>query len=669
MDFSGQCIVNAANTGMLGGGGVDRAISNAGGHVLYQLREQIPLLPGSDYKRCEVGDARLTLSGKAQNDLRCDYVIHAVGPNYGFNTDPVVVQNNDRLLYNAYSRCMQLAKTHDIQTIAFCLISASIFRGAQSLQSVLQIGLRAIKEHISEGQHVFIVGFTSKELQTLAQCSLDLYGEPDSIYRQIDGVSYSDNSETDDEDSESPEDALSQKDREVRRSERTSTSMNWSLNDGMHDDEDKENRHRLARNVLRDESSSVDSPNFENKSKLNGMNSGTPSVTQSPSIPCSDFSTESPESEYRSDDCDCDLNHNHSHNHNGNAMNHIPFDFEAEIENDRNDPTEESITFETHRVRWNLNVVESDEFDEFQPNTNQLENDEFPLVHNQQIETIDAQSQSVITNQNEDDTKEQEQRIIFRKYVIDKLERNRERTRSISFVFGLLFGIWIMVNVFVFTFYDTLSLCIGGVVMVLFLNGCDGDGAFMMLFVASYLVKKGIQSVMEKGNGLESWHFDDKMIVDAALFGLLTVMLYLFLWDNEGDNGCNVHLLAAQEHVFNNGVMRRAMSFMLYFGINGFLAMDLIADWSAMSVLDMFALFVFLLFCGAIWIRLQDVEMIQVSQHRLTEISAFLAVMAAMSAVFMVQTESRVVRGNLFDENYMLLTVTTLSSLGKLYEL
>ena len=63
VDFSGECIVNAANEGMLGGGGVDGAISSAGGDALDFLRRKLPCLPNESYKRCNVGDARLTLSG------------------------------------------------------------------------------------------------------------------------------------------------------------------------------------------------------------------------------------------------------------------------------------------------------------------------------------------------------------------------------------------------------------------------------------------------------------------------------------------------------------------------------------------------------------------------------------------------------------------------------
>lgn len=189
VDFTGQCIVNAANTGMLGGGGVDGAISAAGGEALYQLRQQIPFLAGSNHDRCKVGDARLTRSGKGHNNLQCDFVIHAVGPDY--RTSRVSVGKSDALLYNAYARCMALAKSHHIQTIAFCLISASIFRGTQSLDEVLKIGLRVVRDKVFDGVHCFIVAYSEEELRTLAKCSLEVLGNPDVIHHRIQGLDYS----------------------------------------------------------------------------------------------------------------------------------------------------------------------------------------------------------------------------------------------------------------------------------------------------------------------------------------------------------------------------------------------------------------------------------------------------------------------------------------------
>src|SRR6056300_1029100 len=72
-------IVNAANEGCLGGGGVDGAISDAGGPNLLQDRINLPLL--SEGVRCKTGSAVIT-GPNDYDELNVPYVIHAVGPNY-----------------------------------------------------------------------------------------------------------------------------------------------------------------------------------------------------------------------------------------------------------------------------------------------------------------------------------------------------------------------------------------------------------------------------------------------------------------------------------------------------------------------------------------------------------------------------------------------------------
>merc|ERR1719193_167112 len=78
VNFAGNAIVNAANQGCLGGGGVDGAISSAGGRALYEARSKLPLVDGKGAVRCPTGEARLTIGG----NLKANYCIHAVGPNY-----------------------------------------------------------------------------------------------------------------------------------------------------------------------------------------------------------------------------------------------------------------------------------------------------------------------------------------------------------------------------------------------------------------------------------------------------------------------------------------------------------------------------------------------------------------------------------------------------------
>ena len=84
VDFQGDAIVNAANQGCLGGGGVDGAISRAGGPELFRARQRLPVLrlartAARSEIRCNTGDAVVTTAG---GSLHSKWVIHAVGPNF-----------------------------------------------------------------------------------------------------------------------------------------------------------------------------------------------------------------------------------------------------------------------------------------------------------------------------------------------------------------------------------------------------------------------------------------------------------------------------------------------------------------------------------------------------------------------------------------------------------
>jgi O-acetyl-ADP-ribose deacetylase (regulator of RNase III) len=153
-----DAIVNAANSSLLGGGGVDGAIHRAGGPQILEECRQIRNRQGG----CKAGEAVITRGGK----LKVKHVIHTVGPVWNGGN-----KNEEQLLANAYRNSLQLAVENNINTIAFPNISTGVYGFPK--RRAAEIAIDTVEQFLQDNESIREIVF----------CCFD--EENTSLYKQL----------------------------------------------------------------------------------------------------------------------------------------------------------------------------------------------------------------------------------------------------------------------------------------------------------------------------------------------------------------------------------------------------------------------------------------------------------------------------------------------------
>lgn len=145
-----DAIVNAANTSLLGGGGVDGAIHSSAGSELLEFNKKLG--------GCKTGEAKISPGFK----LPAKYIIHTVGPVWQDGNN-----NEDKLLTNCYLNSLKLAVENKIRSIAFPAISTGVYRFP--IERATKIAINTTRNFLQDNnqiKEIIFVCFDDKTYQT-----------------------------------------------------------------------------------------------------------------------------------------------------------------------------------------------------------------------------------------------------------------------------------------------------------------------------------------------------------------------------------------------------------------------------------------------------------------------------------------------------------------------
>ena len=142
-----DAIVNAANTSLLGGGGVDGAIHRAAGPELLEYNRKLG--------GCKTGEAKISPGFK----LPAKYIIHTVGPVWNGENN-----NEDNLLASCYKNSLNLAVENGVKTIAFPAISTGVYRFP--LERAAKIAVTEVKKFLVKNESIEKVIFVCFDEET-----------------------------------------------------------------------------------------------------------------------------------------------------------------------------------------------------------------------------------------------------------------------------------------------------------------------------------------------------------------------------------------------------------------------------------------------------------------------------------------------------------------------